>query len=217
VDTAVAAGLALPDFEGFTGGFTIGLGYAGDGPFGDPQAFYGKATLVVGKKLDDRRDLGLVLDYDGNRSIMPDIPLPGFVYRHRIDKRLLLAAGVPITSVEWKPVDSVTLELIYALIDRFDVRATYDITRRVAIYGSFDQLREAFEMDELSRHDRLLYEQRRVEAGVRIRPMESTSLLVALGYAFSQEFGTGFDFSDTDPLAKPSDEPYLRLALETRF
>jgi hypothetical protein len=43
------------------------------------------------------------------------------------------------------------------------------------------------------------------------------SLLVAGGYAFGQEFSTGFDFRDTDKVAEPSDEPYVRMGFEARF
>ena len=41
-----------------------------------------QATLVLGKKLDRRTDLAFVIDYDGNRSVFPDVPLPGIAYRH---------------------------------------------------------------------------------------------------------------------------------------
>jgi hypothetical protein len=217
VDMAVGVGYALPDMGDYIGGIAIGLGYTGDGPFGDPQAFYGKAAISYGKKLDENREIGLVLDYDGNRTVMPDVPLPGFAYRQRIDNKLNLVAGLPVSSVEWRPYDELMFELVYTMTDRLDIRATHSLTRVLSLYGSFEQRREAFEMDELDDHDRLLFEQRRAEAGIRLKATETTSLLVAGGYAFGQKFSIGYDFGSEDEVADLSDEPYLRLSFESRF
>src|SRR5688500_6331370 len=39
-DVSAALALRIPTAYGFRGGIAIGAGYAGDGPFGDPHAFY---------------------------------------------------------------------------------------------------------------------------------------------------------------------------------
>jgi len=52
---------------------------------------------------------------------------------------------------------------------------------------------------------------------VRWTPQEWASLIVAGGYAFSQEFNVGWDLREPDRIAKPSDEPYVRVGLEVRF
>lgn len=216
-DVSAAMALRIPTAYGFKGGLAIGVGYAGDGPFGDPHAFYGKATIGMGKQLDEVSDLGIGLDYDGNRTIYPDLPLPGFAYRRKLDPTLIMVLGVPVTSVEWKPDDRFTLQLLYLLVDRFDVRIDYRIVGGLNVFASLDQRRLAFAMDELGDHERLLYEQRRAEVGLRWEPREDVALIVAGGYAFAQEFGTGFDFRETDRIAEPSDEPYARIGLDMRF
>ena len=216
-DVSAAVALPVPTAYGFTGGMAIGIGYAGDGPFGDPHAFYGKATLGLSKKLDDVTDLAVGIEYDGNRTIFPDLPLPGFAYRRKLDPKLVFALGVPVTSIEWKPDDRLTVEFRYLLVDRFDLRVDYRVVGGLNVFASLDQRRLAFEMDELPDHDRLLFEQRRAEAGLRWEPREDMALIVAGGYAFGQAFETGFDFRETDEVAELSDEPYARIGLDLRF
>src|SRR5688572_29219764 len=165
-DVSAAVAFRVPTAYGFKGGIAIGGGYAGDGPFGDPHAFYGKATIGLSKTLDEFSDLGIGLEYDGNRTIFPDVPLPGFAYRRKVDTTLILVLGVPVTSIEWKPDDRFTLLLEYLLVDRFDVRVDYRVVGGLNVFASLDQRRLAFEMDELPNHDRLLFEQRRAPAGI---------------------------------------------------
>jgi len=218
VDQSVAVGLAMPDIYGFRGGFTVGVGYAGDSPFGDANAWYGKATIAMGKKIDENTDLGVFLDYDGNRSFLPDVPLPGFAYRKRIDKELILVAGVPLSTIEWTPDDTWKFELFWTMIDSFDARVTYKVSERFNVYANLDSRNHAFHIDELeSENERLLFKETRAELGVQWEPVKDTRVIFAGGYAFGQEFSTGWDFRDDDEITELSDEPYVRAGLEMRF
>ncbi|MGB7160993.1 MAG: hypothetical protein WBD40_23230 [Tepidisphaeraceae bacterium] len=217
-DQSIAAGVALPDISGFRGGFTVGVGYAGDSPFSDANAWYGKATIAMGRKLDEQTDLGIFLDYDGNRTYLPDVPLPGFAYRKRVYKELILVAGLPLSTVEWTPDDHWKFELFFTLIDSFDARITYTVVPGFNVFGSLDSRRYAFHTDELEdSNDRLLYQERRAEVGVQWEPRKDTRVILAGGYAFGQEFGTGWDYRDDEKITEVSDEPYVRAGLEMRF
>jgi len=217
-DQSIAAGVALPDISGFRGGFTFGIGYAGDSPYSDANAWYGKATIAMGKQLDEETDLGIFLDYDGNRTYLPDVPLPGFAYRKRVDDKLILVAGAPLSTIEWKPDERWKFELFWTLIDSFDARVTYTVAPGFNVFGSVDSRRYAFHTDELeSSNDRLLFKERRAEVGVQWEPRKDTRIIFAGGYAFDQEFGTGWDYRDDDEITELSDEPYVRAGLEMRF
>src|SRR5690349_14431479 len=78
VDTSVAFGMGVADWSGWLAGITVGVGYAGAGAFDDGNGWYGRADLAVGRDLGNGNAFGFVIDYDGNRSILPDVPLPGF-------------------------------------------------------------------------------------------------------------------------------------------
>jgi hypothetical protein len=218
VDTSVAFGMGIADVEGWLAGLTVGVGYAAAGAFDDGNAWYGKADLAIGKQLDESTSVGFVLDYDGNRTFMPDIPLPGFEYRKRIDDRLLLAVGFPFTSVEWKPMERLKIDAKYVFPDDADLRVDYGLIDSLGVFASYAARLEAFHFDDLpTGSDRLIFLQRRVEAGVRWSPMTDANLIVAGGYAFSQEFNVGFDTRDQDRVAEPSDEPYVRFGFEFRY
>ena len=224
VDTSVAFGVGLIDYEGWLGGITFGIGYAGAGAYDDGNAYYGKADFVIGRKLDETTSIGFVIDYDGNRSAYPDVPLPGFAYTKQYDKNLSYTLGFPFSSVTWKPDPATTLdhqltiEARYQIPDAFDARIDYELIKEVGVYASYAQRYEAFKWDQLADGgDRVLFQQSRVEGGVIWRPLEQLTLTGAIGYAFAQEFNVGFDVRDQDRIAKPSDEPYLRVGLEFKF
>lgn len=240
VDTSVGFGMGI--FQGGEGsgplrdaiaGITLGVGYAGVGAFDDGNAYYGLATLAVGRVFDNGDAFGLVVDYDGNRTFLPDWPLPGFQYQKNLPgplpgrDTLKLNIGFPFTGVIWGPTDRLTVTANYAIPDEFTGRIDYELLQNTGVFAEVAARREAFHWDELDDGgDRLLFRQRRVEAGVRYTLNDNLdqagvepglTAVLAGGYAFGQEFEVGFDSRDTDGLADPSDEPYVRVGLELRY
>jgi hypothetical protein len=241
LDTSVAVGLGIYEDKpsGWQAGLTLGFGYAGasggsgDNLFSDANAWYGQASLLVGKKFNKTDGLVFVLDYDGNRTYKPDVPIPGVAYQKLIfgnpdparqggkfEPTLLLTLGVPYTSVHWQPLDHLTVDAWFLLPEDFSLRVDYDLLggKRLGVFGALETRREAFHWNRLtSGTSRLLYYQRRAELGLRWTPAHKVNLLVAAGYAFGQELTTGFDSSNDDKLTDLSDEPYLRVGLEVGF
>ena len=240
VDTSVAVGLGI--FQGgeeagplrdVIAGITLGVGYAGVGAFDDGNAYYGLATLVVGRQFDNGDAFGLVVDYDGNRTFLPDWPLPGFQYQKNLPgplpgrDTLKLNVGFPFSGVIWGPTDRLTVTANYAIPDEFTGRVDYELFQNTGVFAEFANRRDAFHWDALDNSsDRLLFLQRRVEAGVRYTLNDTLeqagqepglTAVLAGGYAFGQRFDVGFDSTNTDRAADPSDEPYVRVGLELRY
>ena len=215
----VAFGIDLNIFKDWRGGLTVGAGYAGDVPFNQGDAWYGKATLVFGKDLDKKTTLALVLDYDGSRTYLPDVPFPGVAYRHQYDPTLSFTVGVPLNTVIWKPAQlpRLRVEVSWLLLENFEADLDYEIFKHLVVFGRLNSINRAFHTEQLEGNDRLLFFQRRVEIGLRWQPRQETTLFGAIGYAFSGEFSAGFDTRDADAVADISDEPYLRVGFETRF
>src|SRR4051812_7228022 len=84
VDQSVGVAMPIAKFGEWIVGASVGLGYAGDRPFADGDAWYGKGTLSVFRLFSDTEALVFALDYDGNRTILPDVPLPGIAYTRRV-------------------------------------------------------------------------------------------------------------------------------------
>jgi hypothetical protein len=224
--TDVSVGFATPigKYEDWIFGVSLAVGYAGAEPFGDGNGWYGKAGLVAFKQIDETTALAIALDYNGNRTFKPDLPLPGFAFIKRIRSDLLLTVGLPVTSIEWKPVEHLRVELSYLLTDNFGARIGYEFVKGLEVYGSVGQRTDAFFLDQQwHSNDRLLYQQRQAEIGLTYRTRDAgvgdkdVELTIAAGYAFSREFSVGFDTNDSRLIADVSDEPYIRFAVQVRF
>jgi hypothetical protein len=161
--------------------------------------------------------LAFLIDYDGNRTLYRDVPLPGVVYTYRFDPTLRLTLGLPVTGILWTPTDKLTVEANYTLTDRFDATVTYDIVKQFSVFGRLDTRREAFWIDGADGDDRLIFQQRRIEAGVKFNPIEQLSIVAAGGYAFGQEFSFGWSERSSDHVADISDELFFRVGLELQF
>jgi hypothetical protein len=218
VDQSIAVAMPIAKFSDWIVGASAGFGYAGEAPFGDGDAWYGKATLSVFRLFNDTDALVFALDYDGNRSFLPDVPLPGIAYTKRVSRDYFFVIGLPVTSVEWRPDDRLRVEVVFTVLDTFDASVGYQVAKGVTVFGNLETRREAYFLDGLpANHDRLLFQQRRAEVGLRWEPRKDFMFNLAGGYAFGQEFSTGFDSRRTDLVADLSDEPYVRFGVDIRF
>jgi hypothetical protein len=219
LDTSAAFGMGFYEQNGWIGGFSVGLGYASVAPFGDGNGWYGKADVAFGHTIDDTSEIGIVIDYDGNRTFMPDVPIPGVQYRKRLySKQLLVAVGFPYDSIEWQINDQLKFTAQYEFPDSLTGDLTYDVTKDVGIFAAVSDRAEAFHWDAIPNdRDRLIFQQTKVEAGVKVTPLEGLSFSGSVGYAWNQEFSSGWDNRKTDLVADLSDEPFVHVGVEFRY
>ncbi len=243
-DGAAALGMGVLSYEGWLGGISLGAGYAGTDFERDGNALYFQGSFAVGKTFANGVDsFGLVLDYDGNRSFLPDVPLLGFQYRRRLDPaarppregpsfegydpeadpaRLVLALGFPFSGIEWRPNDRLTVEITYSIPQDLTARADYTLsgdpeTGGVGLYASLNRTVSAFHDNDLPSGHRLFFRQSTAEAGLNWRLHDRLELVVAGGWAFNQEFETGWDSRDLDGVADVDDAAYVRALARLRL
>ena len=217
IDASIAGGTFLSKSNGWVTGITLGVGYAGDTPFARSSALYGRADFVIAKIFSDTDALGIGLDYDGNRTFLPDIPLPGFGYSHQFDPKLIMVFGLPTTSITWRPIEHLRIHADYLLLADGNVDIGYEFIPHLSAYAAFISRRDAFHADGLPKNHRLLFLQRRAELGLRFAPTEHMTFNIGVGYAFQNEFGSGFDVRTTHRVLHFSDEPYIGAGLNLRF
>lgn len=164
-DESIAIGTGIAKWDKWVAGITLGVGYAGTSAFDVGSGWYGKADLVVAREINDNDAVGFILDYDGHRTYLPDVPLPGVGFSHRFDPKLQMVAGIPFSSVSWKPVEHVDLELQYYLLQDFKASLGYEFIKGWTAFGKFDFIRDAFETPGLGKDHRLLFYERRVGIG----------------------------------------------------
>ncbi|MFI4862073.1 MAG: hypothetical protein ACIAXF_15510 [Phycisphaerales bacterium JB063] len=223
VDVSVALGgqLGTTDFGLDWGdwqvGYTVGVGYAGDVPFHDGDAWYALGSLFAVQTIDRDTQWIVALQYDGNRAFLPDIPLPSVTYRARYNEQLTYALGFPFSSLTWKPDDRWTVLLRTALFISVTARVEFEPTDGLVLYAAYEREVDAFQLDGDDSSRRLIFSQQRVEAGVRYTIYDNTTLTAAVGYAFAQEFERGYDSRDTTTVRDLDDAVYVRVGVEVGF
>lgn len=220
VDVSVAGSISRALDDGWRLQLTAGGGFAGDNEFTDGSAYYGLANITAIKQLDDDSGYMLILDYNGNRSVLPDIPLPGFVYFSRLNENVRYSVGLP-SSITWTP-DDVTSVRAVITPGGFAGSIEHELNEWITLYGRYDNRTRSFHLDSDDSDRRLFFKQSRVEGGIVWTGTQGDSfpgaeIRVAVGYAFEQEFSRGWDTRDDDTVRDISDEPYVRAALTMRF
>ena len=220
-DISIAGGFHLGDVGEFHSTLVIGAGYSGDNLFSTEDGLYGIGHLLFERKFNDTDSLVVGIGYDGNSSLFPDIPFPEFAFVAR-RQPFAFSLGYPYNSVRWDVTPKLALDVKYTVPYDGEATLEYFIGGGFSVFGNYSNFFHGFYPSEGRREDRLYYEMRRVELGVRyvnanvFRGMALDAALV-VGYAFDQELSTGWDVRDLDSQAEVSDEPYIGIVLRGTF
>ena len=209
---ALSLGTAFDDWE-----LTLigGAGTATTNHFSDGEAIYGIGTLHATRRIDDQTAWHVGLNYNGNRSIFPDIPLPYITYQSQLNDRFGFTLGVPFSGLRWRVFDNVSIELSYGVPTTINGRATLHLSQQLGVFAEYKQTLDGFWIDDVD-HRRLFYEAQRAAVGVEWRTGH-IDVAAGVGFAFDQEYSVGWDVRDTDEVAEPSDEVLVFLRLGARF
>jgi hypothetical protein len=223
IDVSVAFGGQLGETDFGLGwgdwrvGYTVGVGYAGDVPFHDGDAWYGLGSVFAVQQIDRDTQWIVALQYDGNRTFLPDVPLPSVTYRARYNDGLAYALGFPFSSLTWTPDERWTVLLRTALFISVTARVEYEADAGLVFFGAFEREVDAFQLDGDDSSRRLIFSQQRLEAGVQVTLCDNATLVAAVGYAFDQEFERGYDTRDTNTVRDLEDDVYFRVGVEFGF
>jgi hypothetical protein len=225
-EISLAAGLHLGEMAGFRSSLVIGAGYSGDNLFATEDGLFGIGHLLFERKTGDRDSLVIGIGYDGSSALFPDVPYAEFALVHRGDERagdpLTYSIGYPHSSLRWLVAPDLSVEANYTVPYSGDVTIDYALGHGVSVFGNFTNFFNAFFQEDFSRTDRLFYEMRRAEVGIRYRNPDvfrgiALDAALVVGYAFDQQFSRGHDVRDRDPFAEISDEPYIGLVLVGQY
>ncbi len=214
---SIGIGAWLGEWAGWEIGLTAGAGYAGDEPYNDADAWYAHANLLARYRIDQQSRWLLSLNYDGSRSIFPDIPLPGVAYQRRVDDTLSYTVGIPFSTLYWRPTRQFWINATYAVPFDGSVWANFAIVEELRLFAGYESHLLAFHTEGQRDTDRTFFEQRRIEGGVRWAPTHHAEFVVAGGLAFDQEISRGFDARDLTDEIELDDEPYIRAGVKVKF
>jgi hypothetical protein len=193
---------------------TGAAGYAGDSPFSDPHAAFFTGNVIVGREFSADKAIVVALNYDGNRSFLPDTPIPGIAYADRYNDHLTYVIGLPLNSITYEPINGLQVNLGWTLLETFSGRVGWEFKKHYSIFGSYTDRFSAFHLSTLPEDRRLFLQEHRAEVGFRWNPTPLVRLSIGGGWAFGQEFSTGFDLRGVNPLRHLKDGPFGEALLE---
>ena len=190
------------------------VGYAGDTPYSDPHAVYYAGNVIVGRKFSQDKAILIALNYNGNRTFLPDCPIPGIAYADRYNEHLTYVIGIPYDSIIYEPTHGVQFNLGYEYLSTFAFHAGWEFMKHYSLFTSYTDRLSAFHLSERSDDHRLFLQEHRAEGGFRWNPTELIKLSVGGGWAFGQEFARGFDTRGLNPIRHLRDGPFVEGLLE---
>ncbi len=217
VDVSAGVAFDVGQWEEWDIEAVVGGGYAGNNPFGDGRSYYADLAVIMRRPISENWSQQFSINFNQNRSVFPDIPLPSTAYIYTGRPDMVLQLGLPVSAVNWQIAPGLTLDAQYIFVLNGRAKLTYRLSDEIALFGAFRTATEAFRLDDAPEHRRLFFRQRTVELGATYSPMEDFQLELAGGFAFDQEFTEGWDLRSADDTIKVSDEPYIRVGLTYEF
>ena len=217
-DYNAAVGFVLNENETEKLTLSLGGGYAGTWPFSEGDGWFGKADLIYTHATSDTTGWTVVANYDGNRTFLPDIPLPALSYYDNTDEKLQYVIGVPRSSLRWQIADNLVADIVYLVPLNPQATITLSIRDNLQIFGAYRDTFKRFNLagsGDDNRH--IFFKERRLEAGAAWQINDNFELTVAGGWAFDRQFSTGFDVRSLDNEIGLSSEPYIRFAVGMDF
>jgi hypothetical protein len=154
--------------NGWIGAANLTVGSVSDDPFASFDEMIVRAFGMLRVPHRERNAWVFSLIYTSDEEFLGGLPIPGLAYEYVHSERLNAVIGVPFTSVEYKPLDKLTLEGQYFPIRRFRTRATYEMFRPLRLFVGFDWDNDHyFRADRDDEDDRLYYYEKRALGGVR--------------------------------------------------
>ena len=217
-DTSVGFAQPVARFGKYFAVVTTAIGYAGDKPYSDRDAVYFTANVIVGRQFSDNKALLFDLNYDGNRTFLPDVPIPAVEYRDKVNDYFDYTIGLPLNSLTYRPLSGLQIDFGWELVETFSARVGYAPARPYEFYGEYVDRLTGFHQSAVENPDsRLFLQERRAGVGFGFKPTRLIRLSVAGGWAFGQELYRGFDVRDYTVVRHLADGPYGQVQLQIGF
>ncbi len=217
LDLSVGFAQPIADVEHWFVALTGAVGYAGDRPLNDGKAVYTSDNIIVGRKYSEDKAFILALNYNGNRTFLPDCPIPGFAFADRFNSRCTYVLGLPYSSVEVMPATGLQVDFNYDLLETFGINVAYGFTKHFALFGQYLDQYNPFHIYGTQTDRRLFFESHQAGLGVRWSPTKLIHISLSGGWAFGQEFTEGWDSRNYTVIRHIDDAPYAKVRVEIGF
>jgi hypothetical protein len=205
--------------SGWIGALDVTVGSPSDKPFASLDEMDINATAVLRVPARDRDAWIFFLNYGSNREFLPGIPIPGFGYLYRPSDQFSAVVTTGVLSLEYRPIETLTLTASYIAVRTVDVRLTYQVFRPIRLWVGFDWTNERYLLaDRANSNDRLFYYEKRIRAGAIIGLARQLFIDADVGYSFDRFYFEGEGYSDRDRnRIDVGDGPFVQVRVGARF
>jgi hypothetical protein len=207
--------------SGWIGALNLNLGSPSDRPFASFDEMDISATAVLRIPTRERDAWIFFLNYGSNREFWPHIPIPGLGYAWEPSDQFSAVVTTGFLSIQYQPVEKLTLTAMYVAVRTVDIRLTYQLFRPVRVWVGFDWTNERYlRADRPDPDDRLFYYEKRIRAGAIIGLARQPQLFVdiAVGYSFDRFYFEGEGYGDNDDNRVDVEAgPFAAVRLGARF
>lgn len=220
VDVSLAAAFQLNDggrSDEWRFDLALGAGTANDGHWSNTDALYGVGTMNAAKPLDEDTILHIGINYNGNRTIWPDVPLPYVSIFSRLNAEFSYNVGVLSSGLLWQLQDNAAAVWVdYVTQSSLTIGGSIGLGHEWSVFIEYKDTNDSFFINDRG-NERLFYEKSQIALGLEWKRGTAWNVRFGGGYAWDQRFATGFDLWDVDGLLDPTDEPMFFLTVRGTF
>jgi hypothetical protein len=194
----------------------LGAGTANDGHWSNTGAIYGIGTVNGTHRIDEDSAIDIGVNYDGNRTLLPDVPLPYAMYRRKLTEEFGFRVGLPYSGLSWNPLKELSIDLEYSFPTNLLANVSLNLDKHWSFFGEFTKQVDGFFINDVDNR-RIFYQANRISGGVRFIKAPLIDIRAGVGFAMDQEFSSGFDIRDLNTIAKPSNELLFYFTVQGTF
>lgn len=206
--------------NGWSGGVAVQGGTASDEPFESLDDVYVRAVALLRIPQGERNAWILTVLYASDQEYfgIKNIPMPGLAYLWNPSDKFRALVGVPFSSLEYKPFETLALEVQYYPFWTIRTFATWEIARPLRAYIGFDWDSDHwYRRGRGDKDDKLYYYEKRATIGARF-DLRYVGIEVFGGYAFGRFYFEGEGYSDrTENRVGVESAPFIAGRLHVRF
>lgn len=170
-------------------GVNTQVGSASDEPFHNWSVTEVSVTAFYSKDTTETNNWVYLLNYSNQRSFLPHIPLPGFMYIYNNKKGLMLLAGVPVVGFNYRATPKFMITLFSVIPWTHNFKLTYFLSgRETQLYTEYKISPESYKLiDYEDSEDRVIMDDHKAIAGIKFPLFGNLSMDVHGGYSMNRK------------------------------
>jgi|GEM_PF-2711812 len=175
------------DDKGRSFGMALSYGSASDNSFAREQDSAVSLTAAYSFAKSEKSQWLLLANYSNNRAFLNNIPLPSVLYLYMPSKYFIASVGLPFISLNWMNYKTYSYKIYLS-----PVGIGFDLARQIygpaMFYTKFDfKVQTYMHENRVIEDDRLFYEDKRFEVGLKSFLSKKFQLSIGAGYSFDRK------------------------------